>query len=131
MFQFPTDLKHVKEASKKVLDEVQDLNLTDSELQNIKLCFEEAFINAVKYGNKYDAQLTVDVEIIKRPQSLEIAVSDYGEGFDFENCKDPTLEENLTRKGGRGIFLIKKFMDEVVFEQNGKRIRMIKNIVRK
>ena len=128
MLKFPKDLKFVKEASQKVLDSLSDLPLDSSTLFDIKLCFEEAFINAVKYSDKGDVGLTIDVEVQKRGDHVELIVRDHGKGFDYKNAQDPTREENLEKLGGRGIFLIKSLMDRVIFENNGSCLRMIKKI---
>ena len=128
MFKFPADLTYVKEASKKVLDSLSDLRLDSSTLFDIKLCFEEAFINAAKYGNKGDCRLTVDVEVVKGKDKVEVIVCDQGEGFNPAHLNDPTQEEHLDKPSGRGVFLIKALMDRVVFENNGSCLRMIKKI---
>ena len=128
MFKFPADLKYVKYASKKVLDSLSDLKLEASILFDIKLCFEEAFINAIKYGSGNDPRLTVDVEVVRKQDNIEVVVRDQGKGFDYKNCKDPTKEENLAKTSGRGVFLIKSLMDRVIYENNGSCLRMIKRI---
>jgi len=126
--KFPSDLKLVKEASKKVLDLLSDLKLDSSALFDIRLCFEEAFINAVKYGNKHNMSLTVDVEVIKGNDMVELVVSDQGKGFDYKSQDDPTEQGNLAKTRGRGIFLIKNLMNEVTYENNGSSLRMKKRI---
>ncbi len=131
VFKFPGDLKYVKEASHKVLDFLSDLKLNAGVVFDIKLCFEEAFINAVKYGNKGDSRLTVDVEVIKHGDSIELVVRDHGEGFEFKKTSDPRQDENLLKTSGRGVFLIISLMDKVVYEKNGSCLRMIKNIKRR
>lgn len=127
-FKFPTDLTYVKEASRKVLDFLSDSPLDETALFDIKLCFEEAFINAVKYGNKQDSHLSVDVDIVKTPGNIEIIVCDQGKGFDFKRIEDPTNDENLIKTCGRGLFLIKKQMDRVQFKRNGSCIHMTKKL---
>lgn len=127
-FTFPSDLTCVKEASRKILDYAGDLRLDESALFDIRLCFEEALINAIKYGNRGDKKLSVDVDVIKKKDSIEIVVRDQGKGFDYENCDDPTREDNVLKPRGRGIFIIQKLMDEVRFENNGSCIRMMKKI---
>ncbi|HOW36139.1 MAG TPA: ATP-binding protein [Candidatus Omnitrophota bacterium] len=131
MYRFPTDLKSVKHASKKILDSLSDLKLDSSLLFDIKLSFEEALINAMKHGNKNDPRLTVDVDVVKGKDAVEIVVRDQGEGFDHTTCKNPTHEKNLERCGGRGVFLIRKLMDKVIFERNGSCLRMIKKLKKK
>src|SRR3989338_9129946 len=88
-FKFLGDLKYVKDASKKVLDFLSDLKLDSGVIFDIKLCLEETFSNAVKYGNKGDSRLNVDVEVLKNEDSVELVVRDQGEGFDFKKTADP------------------------------------------
>ena len=128
-FQFPTDLKYAKEASKKVLEALQDLNLKETVSFDIKLCLEEAFINAAKHGNQLDSHLTIDIDVVKRPEEIEIIVCDQGKGVDLENLDDPTANEHLTKTHGRGVFLIKKLMDEVRYVRDkGNCLHMIKKL---
>jgi len=128
MFKFPADLKLVREASQRVVDFLGYLNLSESVLFQIRLCFEEAFINAVKHGNKNNPTLNVNVDILPKSGFIEIVVCDEGQGFDYERPPDPTLEENLKKPSGRGIFLIRKIMDKVTYTGNGRCIHMIKKI---
>jgi serine/threonine-protein kinase RsbW len=53
---------------------------------------------------------------------------DEGDGFDYKNLPDPTLEENLQELKGRGVYLIRRLMDEVVFNEAGNQITMIKKL---
>lgn len=126
VLNFPSDLKIVKKASLEILDNLKDLELDENTLFRIVLCSEEALINAIKYGNKNNKELPVEISLSKKPASIEIIVKDRGNGFDYKNLPDPTIEENLTKSSGRGIFLIKKLMDRVVFSHNGSCIKMIK-----
>lgn len=131
MYRFPTDLKRVKQASKKILGLLSDLKLDSSILFDIKLSFEEALINAMKHGNKNDPRLTVDVDVVRGKDKVEIVVRDQGRGFDHQTYKNPTHEKNLAKLSGRGIFLMRKLMDRVIFERNGSCLTMIKKLNKK
>jgi serine/threonine-protein kinase RsbW len=126
ILNFPSDLKIVKKASFKILDYLKDLRLDEYTLFKIVLCSEEALINAIKYGNKNNKELPVEISLSKKSDRIEIMVKDRGIGFDYKNIPDPTKEENLTKISGRGIFLIKKLMDKVEFLNNGSCIKMVK-----
>ena len=130
-FQFPSFSNHVKKASQEVLDSLKDIRMDESILFDIRLCFEEAFINAAKHGNKNDPRLIIRVDVIKSERWIEIVICDCGKGFGLEECQDPTREENLTKLSGRGIYLIKQLMDEVKFEKNSGCLHMKKNIYKK
>ena len=79
----------------------------------IGLALREAVANAIKHGNRQDPSRQVEVELALTGGDMEIRVSDEGPGFDPEAVKDPLAPENKFRGDGRGIFYMKKFMDEV------------------
>ncbi len=79
----------------------------------IGLALREAVANAIKHGNRQDPSRQVEVEFALTGGDMEIRVSDEGPGFDPDAVKDPLAPENKFRADGRGIFYMKKFMDEV------------------
>ncbi|MBU1147768.1 MAG: ATP-binding protein [Candidatus Omnitrophica bacterium] len=93
---------------------------------NMKLCLEEALANAVRHGNKLNPDLFVEVTVGIDADRVIIKVKDHGHGFDFKAVPDPTEDTNFQKPCGRGIFLIKNFMDEVDFFDNGRGIKMVK-----
>lgn len=91
------------------------LNFDADTAMNMSLAIHEAAVNAVKHGNRLDARKIVRVAFIVRPGALEIRIEDQGEGFDLENVQDPCNGTNIERTNGRGIFLMRNFMDQVEF----------------
>ncbi|HXH27827.1 MAG TPA: ATP-binding protein [Candidatus Polarisedimenticolia bacterium] len=82
---------------------------------NIALAVREAFINAIKHGNRMDSSKSVEVQFERRVDRFRVSVRDEGNGFDWRRTADPREEENLFRPGGRGIFFMKHFVDHVAF----------------
>ena len=85
------------------------------EALNVGLAVREAVINAIVHGNKQDPGLKVDVTITAGPDGLEAKVRDRGVGFDPDATPDPTSEDNLLNMSGRGLLLIRAFVDEVAY----------------
>lgn len=79
----------------------------------IGLALREAVANAIKHGNRQDASKQVEIEVGLSGGELEIRVADEGPGFDPDGVKDPLAPENKFRADGRGIFYMRKFMDDV------------------
>ncbi len=127
-FEIPSDPKHIKTASTKLTDFLEGIEFSKETLFDLRLCLEEAVINAIKYGNKLDSSLPVTIEYIISDDNLEITVKDKGKGFKFDAVPDPRSEENILKHGGRGLFLIKNLMDGVEFSDSGNEIKMIKSI---
>lgn len=102
----------------------------------VGVAVRESVINAIKHGNQNDQQKLVHVEFTSStgPEG-EIAVSirDEGQGFDPESIADPLAPENMLKSSGRGIFLMRNFMDDVELRrapQGGMEVRMVKKLAR-
>jgi serine/threonine-protein kinase RsbW len=94
-----------------------DLEESESE---IELALREALVNAIIHGNQEDLQKRVYVTCrCTTDGEVSITVEDEGQGFEDTTVADPTTAENLQNSHGRGIYLMKAFMDEVRFEQGG------------
>lgn len=107
------------------LDKALDgLNISSEKYNNILLAITEAVNNAIIHGNKNDIKKEIGLEFIITDDFIKIVVTDEGEGFDLEKVPDPTLPENLLSEHGRGIFIIKHFVDELKVEKipNGNSI---------
>lgn len=96
---------------------------------NIAMAVREAAVNAVLHGNAYDPGKRVIVSFEANAESLIIRIGDQGPGLDPSTLPDPLAPENILRGSGRGIFLIRAFMDEVHFRQlhPGTEVTLIKH----
>jgi len=96
----------------------------------ISMAVREAAVNAVLHGNAYDPRKRVTVAFENTGQALVITVSDEGKGLDISTVPDPTTPENLLKQSGRGIFLMRSFMDEVRIRllEPGTEVTMVKNV---
>ena len=106
----------------------------EDDLTKIGMAVRESMVNAVVHGNRYNANKKVRFSVSKNFQSLTVRIADEGEGFDFENLPDPCAGENLFRSSGRGIFLIRSFMDEFQIRRlapGGLEVVLVKRMVSK
>ena len=97
----------------------------------MELTVTESMINAIRHGNQLDPTKQATLRISSDGAEIEIIVEDQGPGFKLEDLADPTQAENLLKPCGRGILIIRSFMDEVVLstrEGGGSRLRMVKRI---
>jgi len=113
----------------------RSVGLDEDSLHWVGVAIRESVINAIKHGNRNDADKRVFVEfeasITETTPELAISVRDQGEGFDPEEVANPLAPENLLKSSGRGIFLIRNFMDDVQLQrvpQGGMEIRMVKRV---
>jgi flagellar hook-associated protein 1 FlgK len=87
-------------------------------------------VNAIKHGNKYDSKKTVRVVSQIDENEASFIITDEGPGFHLEEVPDPTADENLERPCGRGLMLIRAFMDEVSYNKTGNEVRLVKRRTR-
>lgn len=113
----------------------RSIGLSDDALHWVGVAIRESVINAIKHGNRHDSSKRVFVDFETAQQDgapeLHIRVRDQGEGFDPGEVADPLAPENLLKSSGRGIFLIRSFMDDVQLRrapQGGMEIRMVKRV---
>ena len=97
----------------------------------ITLSIRESVVNAIQHGNQSDESKKVGIRFKSLPNRLVIYIQDEGEGFDESQISDPLEPENLLQPGGRGVFLIRSFMDEVdwkLLPEGGMEMRMEKRL---
>jgi serine/threonine-protein kinase RsbW len=99
----------------------------------VGMAIRESVINAIKHGNQNDQNKLVHVEFTSSVDGGELAVSirDEGEGFDPGDIADPLAPENMLKSSGRGIFLMRNFMDDVELRRvpgGGMEVRMVKKL---
>jgi serine/threonine-protein kinase RsbW len=107
------------------------LGLDDDTQHYVGVAIRECVINAIMHGNRNDSDKHVFVEFSTFDSVLTIRVRDQGEGFDPDLLADPLAPENLLKASGRGIFLIRSFMDGVELRsapEGGMEVRMIKRL---
>jgi serine/threonine-protein kinase RsbW len=109
----------------------RSVGLDDDARHWVSVAVRESVINAIKHGNRNDStkHVFVDFEAAQAVHELVIRVRDEGEGFDPEEVANPLAPENLLKASGRGIFLIRSFMDHVHVRrvpEGGMEISMMK-----
>jgi serine/threonine-protein kinase RsbW len=102
----------------------------EDEVARIAMAVREAAVNAVLHGNAYDPEKKVRLDFERTSGDLVITIRDQGKGLDLSLIPDPLSPENLLKTSGRGIFLIRSFMDEVEIHpsQTGTEIKLIKHV---
>ncbi len=119
-----TDLKKVNPFIERIYGKILSLAGSQEDASKIKLVLEEAITNAMRHGNKLERSTTVKVSIVADEKKIELDVHDMGGGFNFRNLPDPTKKDGVHKSSGRGVFLMRKFMDKVKFYDGGSGVRM-------
>jgi len=125
-FELPSDLSLMNGVLEYLQERVAKLGLIKPERSNLFVALDEAFVNAVKHGNKSDPTKLVRITAELTPKEASFTVEDEGEGFDIREIPDPCDPANLFRTSGRGVLLIYNIMDEVEYNAQGNRVKMVK-----
>jgi serine/threonine-protein kinase RsbW len=124
-------LDSVDQAEELTAAAAQRAGFEEEDLMKIGMAIREAMVNAVVHGNQYNANKQVRFSLSVTRDRFTITIADQGGGFDFEHLPDPLAPENLLRTSGRGIFLMRSFMDAVDLrhlESGGTEVTLVKNV---
>lgn len=125
----PSSLDYLKDVDFFVEKKLKRIGLNESQLADVAISVTEAVTNAVVHGNKGEPNKRVWVNLKIKPDEVVITVKDQGNGFDPSLVPCPIEKENILRKVGRGIFILRSLMDKVDFifkPRGGTLVRMIK-----
>ncbi len=122
----PSDMSCLQEVCKVVLDLLARYSFGEEDVFAVHLALEEAFSNAVEHGNRRNPQKTVHLKYTIDQEKVELMLTDQGNGFDPSHVPDPRLEPNINDARGRGLLLIRAYMDEVDFSPKGNSVRMVR-----
>ena len=125
-FELPSDLSLMNGVLHYLHERVVQLGLINPERSNLFIALDEAFVNAVKHGNKNDAAKLVRITADLSAKEARFTIEDEGEGFRVTDIPDPRDPANLFKTSGRGVLLIYNIMDEVMYNDRGNRLTMIK-----
>jgi len=91
---------------------------------NMMTCLNEAVINAIVHGNKFDPDKTVFVNVEADSKRIIWTITDEGDGFDYNNLPDPTAADRLEELTGRGVFIVKHLADQCIFNAKGNEVEL-------
>jgi serine/threonine-protein kinase RsbW len=115
-----------RQVRREVLGQLRHRNWIKHDIFSIHLALEEALVNAIEHGNNLDATKFVHVQCRLSDDLMQIEVSDQGNGFDPDNLPDPTDRQHREIPGGRGVLLMRRFMDRVQFNEKGNAVLLEK-----
>jgi serine/threonine-protein kinase RsbW len=115
-----TSLGH--DIQERIINVLESQSYSDHDLFGVRLALEEALVNAIKHGNGMDPDKQVHIDCRFEVDRVRIVIEDEGGGFDLKAVPDPTDDENLERPGGRGIMLMRSFMNTIEYNDSGNRL---------
>ncbi len=128
--EVPASTDQLSVARDFVCDHARSFGFGPAEVEGIRLAVDEAMTNVIKHAYKFDDSKTVYINVGMRSNEFWVAIQDTGDTFRIENYQEPDVEQRIKdrKKGGVGVYLIRKLMDKVEYSQKNahNEIKMIK-----
>lgn len=116
----PSDPNYLPEVEEFVIEIAKQAGLSNNKIHNLALSVAEASSNSIIHGNKRDINKNVTIEVMYDDKNFEVSLHDEGFGFDISKVPDPTEPENILKDSGRGIHIMKSFLDDLRYEFSEK-----------
>lgn len=124
--KIPSDTEAGHALQERILKALEVLEYPPRDVFSVRLALEEALVNAIKHGNGMDPTKQVRVACEVTYDQVRIEIEDEGTGFNPGDVADPTEDENLDCPGGRGIMLMRAFMNVIEYNPTGNRVTLVK-----
>jgi serine/threonine-protein kinase RsbW len=125
-FVIPSELNECRHVQEIIERQLRQCQYEDKEVFGIRLALEEAIVNAIKHGNQMDPRKRVHVRYRIHADRFDVIVTDEGPGYNPADIPDPLAAENLERPSGRGLFLMRHYMSEIIVHPPGNRLTLCK-----
>jgi serine/threonine-protein kinase RsbW len=129
-YTLDSSLETIDNAEEKATIIATELGFAEDEIMQISMAVREGAVNAVLHGNAYAADKKVTLAFERTGNNLVITIRDQGAGMDLSKIPNPLAPENLLKTSGRGIFLMRSFMDvvEIRPSKTGTELKLIKHV---
>lgn len=124
ILEIQSDTNNIKKLRDFLYNIFVEFDIDKSLFNSVFLSVSEAVINSIIHGNQCDINKIVSIVVQYEKSDFLVTVKDQGSGFDFMNVTDPTIECNIRKESGRGIFLLRSMSDEVIFEELGSCVKI-------
>lgn len=124
--RIPSKTQAGQEVQERIIGAMEQLEFPAKDVFGVRLALEEALVNAIKHGNRMDPDKQVRVGCSADHEKVRIEIEDEGTGFDWRHLPDPTDIENLEKPCGRGVMLMRAFLNEVEYNDRGNCVMMVK-----
>ena len=129
-FSIPSEISEIGPAVERISEMFKNAGCASEQLSDVEIAAFEALGNAMIHGNARNPSKRVHISCHCEPgKQISIVVRDEGKGFNPDHVPDPTSAENLEAEHGRGILLMKTFMDDVHYEAGGTEVHMHKKLL--
>lgn len=118
--KIPSDPDEAMRVQGQILEWVRERGYAPADQFAVRLALEEGLLNAIRHGNRLDPAKSVRVHCRIDEQTIYAEIEDEGTGFDPDRVPDPLADENLDKPSGRGLFLMRQYMNRVEHQSSGR-----------
>lgn len=122
----PSDLRAARDVEESILQQVEAMGYPRECTFAIRLALEEALVNAHRHGNCCDCNRHITISYDIDPRRAVVRIADEGRGFDPGAVPDPTSPERLSLPNGRGLMLMRSYLDELLYNDRGNVVQLVK-----
>ncbi len=126
VIEIPSCFSRARQVEEVLLEYAVLCRYNQEDLFALRLSLEEALTNAIRHGNREKPDKKILVRHCITPQRIDIYIADQGEGFNPSAVPDPTADENLSLPSGRGIMLMRAYMNVLEYNSRGNEVHMVK-----
>lgn len=119
-------ISELRDISSRILRHAERFDYNEDDIFGLHLALEEGVVNAIRHGNKQDSSKSVTIEYGISSEKIEIWITDEGRGFEPDSLADPRCGNNIYKTGGRGVLLMRSYMDSVEYNETGNSVHMVK-----
>lgn len=128
----PSQTERLSEVRDFIANQARVHGFGDDDINKIAIAVDEACTNIIKHGYNFSPKFKIDIDVTRNGNQFEILISDHGKQFDPNAVEEPNMKEYLShfRRGGLGLYLMKRIMDKVEFNFNSDKnmLRMVKTL---
>ena len=124
--EIDSDYQQAKRVEDSIAQQAEECGFDEDAVFALRLGLEEALVNAIRHGSKGDTSKKVKLRYQVTPRQVDVYITDQGDGFNPCGIPDPTSRENLERPNGRGILLMRAYMNLVEYNKKGNTVHITK-----
>lgn len=124
--RIPSDSDQAHHVIDELMQAMEQNDWPGRDMFHVQMALEEAIVNAIEHGNHRDLSKHVSIQFKLTDTQAVMRITDEGAGFDHRNLADPTEEDRVDKPRGRGVHLIRNLMTEVVYNEQGNEVYMVK-----
>lgn len=126
MLHIPSEMRFINVLDSLLAQIFKVMKFDNETADSVNVAVIEAATNAIKHGNQNNPHKNVEFQFCLASDKLTVSVKDEGRGFKPDAIPNPLSPEGILKPSGKGLLLMKAFMNEVEYCESGTKVKMVK-----